>query len=96
MAFANVNDSEQAAVDEAVKTDEWEKRFDSERWWVLCITGAAYIGIGIYCLMYPAEQVYYRLWIPTSFFIYLGTVIYYIQKYYEDKKRRESEQEMFK
>jgi len=46
--------------------------------------------------MYPAEQVYYRLWIPTSFFIYLGTVIYYIQKYYEDKKRRESEQEMFK
>jgi len=36
------------------------------------------------------------LWIPTSFFIYLGTVIYYIREYYADKKAREEEQELFK
>jgi len=53
MAFANVNDSEQVA-EEAVMSGTYEKRFDSSRWWVLCVTGAAYIGIGIYCLMYPA------------------------------------------
>lgn len=72
LAFINVNESEKSEL-----VDSFEKRFDSSKWWALAITGAAYLGIGIYCLLYPALQVYYMLWVPTSFFIYLGTVVYY-------------------
>lgn len=54
MAFANVNDPEQAENEESKMSGTYEKRFDSSKWWALCVTGAAYLGIGIYCIMYPA------------------------------------------
>lgn len=82
LAFANVNDSEKGQ-DEL--TDVYEKRFYNDRWWSLVITGVAYLGVGIYALIYPAEQVYYKLWLPISFFTYTGTVAYYIYNYYLDK-----------
>lgn len=75
---------------------DYEKRFDTSHWWVLSISGAAYIGIGIYCLLKPAEQVYYMLWIPVSAFIYVGTVVYYIYEYYQDKKEQQFKQDSFK
>jgi ABC-type transport system involved in cytochrome bd biosynthesis fused ATPase/permease subunit len=94
MAFKNVNDSEQAQNEEVAMSGTFEKRFDTSRWWALVVTGVAYLGLGIYCLMYPAEQVYYMLWVPTSFFVYIGTCIYYTRTYYADLKKRQQEKEL--
>lgn len=80
-AFTDVNDIERAEAEE----DVYEKRFYNGRWWVLVVTGFVYLGVGIYASMNPAEQVYFKLWIPISFFIFVGSVAYYIYNYYLDK-----------
>jgi len=92
-AFANVNDSEKA---EAEQSNVYEKRFFNDRWWTLLITGAGYLGVGIYAIMYPAEQVFYKIWLPISFFTWVGTVFYYIYNYNLDKMLQKQQQEAFK
>lgn len=47
--------------------------------------GIVYAGVGTYALMYPAKESYYQLWVPISFFVYLGTIVFYLYNYVVDK-----------
>lgn len=85
-AFKNVNDSEKAEDDLPSAGFNYEKRFDNSKWYMLIFSGLSYIGVGIYAMITEPIEVYYKLWIPVSFFVYTGMVGYYIQHYYADKQ----------
>lgn len=84
-AFNNVNDSEKAEDELPTVRFNYEKRFDNSKWWMLVLSGISYIGIAIYAMITEPIEVYYKLWIPVSFFVYTGMIGYYILNYYVDK-----------
>ena len=54
LAFTNVNDSEKVDNEQAARPASYEKRFDNTKWWILIVSGLAYIGVGIYTLFTSA------------------------------------------